>query len=48
VYADAVHVLQRSMGQDFKKAQRDAERARLAFESASKKLSDHLASHRCG
>jgi hypothetical protein len=48
VYADAVNVLQRSMGQDFKKAQRDAERARLAFESASKKLSDHLASHRCG
>jgi hypothetical protein len=36
------------MGQDFKKARQDAERARLAFEAASKKLSDHLASHRCG
>jgi len=47
VYADAVNTLQRSVGQDFKKAQRDAERARLAFEAASKKLSDHVASHRC-
>jgi hypothetical protein len=48
VYADAVNALQRSLGQDFKKARKDAERARLAFEAASKKLSDHLASHRCG
>jgi len=48
VYADAVNVLQRSVGQDFKKAHRDAERARLAFEAASKKLSDHVASHHCG
>jgi len=48
VYADAVNALQRSMGKDFKKAQRDAERARLAFETASTKLAKHLASHRCG
>jgi hypothetical protein len=48
VYGGAVNVLQRSMGQEFKVAHRNAERARLAFEAASKKLADHLAQHRCG
>jgi hypothetical protein len=48
VYADAVNTLQRSLGRDFKKAHSDAERARLAFETASKKLAEHLASHKCG
>lgn len=48
VYADAVGALQRSVGQDFNRARRNAERARLAFEAASKKLADHLASHGCG
>jgi hypothetical protein len=48
VYAAAVSALQRSLGQDFKKASRNAERARLAFEAAGKKLADHLQSHGCG
>jgi len=48
VYGDAVNTLQRSMGRDFKKAHANAERARLAFETASKKLADHVASHGCG
>jgi hypothetical protein len=48
VYADSVQTLQRSLGKSFAKAQRDAERARLAFETASKKLADHVATHGCG
>jgi hypothetical protein len=48
VYADAVNALQRSAGQEFKKAQQRTERARLAFETASKKLADHISSHKCG
>jgi len=48
VYAEAVNSLQRSVGPEFKKSQKAAERARLAFETAGKKLADHLASHKCG
>jgi hypothetical protein len=48
VYADAVNALHRSVGPRFKQAQQRAEQARLAFETATKKLADHLASHKCG
>jgi len=43
-----VNSLQRSVGTEFKKSQKTAERARLAFETASKKLADHLETHKCG
>jgi len=48
VYSDAVNSLERSVGLHFKSSQKIAERARLAFESASQELADHIASHKCG
>jgi hypothetical protein len=47
VYADAIRVLQKSMGKDFDKAHKRAERARRAYEAARTKLNDHVAAHDC-
>ena len=48
VYADAIAVLQQSVGNDFEKAHKRAESARKAYEVARTKFNDHLASHGCG
>jgi hypothetical protein len=48
VYAEAVSLLQKSMGPDFKKTHKKAEQARLAYEAASEALLSHIAIHGCG
>jgi hypothetical protein len=47
VYRDSVIMLERTSGQMFAKAHKDAEHARLAYEVARRKLDDHIASHGC-
>ena len=47
VYADAIRVLPESIGKDFEKAHKRAERARRAYEMARDKLNRHIESHGC-
>lgn len=47
VYHEAVLDLQQSVGEQFKMSRQRLERARLAYESASRTLLSHLASHGC-
>lgn len=58
VYGDAIALLQKHSiaalaaledpSEGFQKAQELAEHARLAYQSARRKLDDHVASHGCG
>lgn len=48
VYRDAVTDLERNnVEQDFEKAHKLANRARLAYEVARRKFNQHIASHGC-
>ena len=47
IYRDAVISLERSTGENFRKAHEQAEHARLAYEAARDKLNEHIASHGC-
>lgn len=48
VYKEAVVSLDMDSGEQFSKVQQAAERARLAYEAAREKFSEHIASHGCG
>lgn len=48
IYLDAVGRLERSLGEEFERAYRYAERARLAYEEARITLSEHIEAHGCG
>jgi len=48
IYLDAVGRLERSLGEEFDRAYRYAERARIAFEESRLALHDHIAAHGCG
>jgi hypothetical protein len=48
IYLDAVGRLERSLGEEFERAYRYAERARLACEESRIALQDHITTHRCG
>ena len=48
VYADAIALLQQSMGKNFEKAHLRVESARRAYQTARKKFNDHVETHGCG